>query len=172
MDADIVREVEFGRKMRGYDMGEVDAFLEKVEGMLRRKDLENENLQHKLEELMGARDAQGEKLQALNWSLSQLRTENASLAQQLQQAQEQLSQRDIQLQQLQADLAQTKSSLAIARTETINAEDKCVALTNAANAANAAKEKPARRVDLTQSLKNAGSAARKMTDSLKSLAKK
>ena len=31
MDADIVREVEFGRKLRGYDMAEVDAFLEKVE---------------------------------------------------------------------------------------------------------------------------------------------
>ena len=31
MDADIVKEVEFSRRMRGYDMGEVDAFLEKIE---------------------------------------------------------------------------------------------------------------------------------------------
>ena len=51
MDADIVKEVEFSRRMRGYDMGEVDAFLEKIEAMLRRRDLETENLQHKLEEL-------------------------------------------------------------------------------------------------------------------------
>ena len=34
MDADIVKEVEFSRKMRGYDMGEVDAFLEKIEACL------------------------------------------------------------------------------------------------------------------------------------------
>lgn len=171
MDADIVRDVEFGRKMRGYDMGEVDAFLEKVEAMLRRKELETENLQHKLEELTGARDAQGEKLQALNWSLSQLREENASLAQQLREAQAQLSQRDTQLQQLQADLAQAKSSLAIARTETINAEDRCAALTVAAQE-KPAQEKAPRKMDLAKSIKNAGSAARKMTESLKSLAKK
>lgn len=171
MDADIVRDVEFGRKMRGYDMGEVDAFLEKMEAMIRRKDLENENLQHKLEELTGARDAQGEKLEALNWSLSQLRTENAGLTQALQQAREQLTQRDIQIQQLQADLAQTKSSLAIARTETINAEDKCAALAVAAQE-KPAEEKQARKLDLTQSLKNAGSAAKKMTESLRNLAKK
>ena len=64
MDADIVKEVEFSRKMRGYDMGEVDAFLEKIEAMLRRRDLENENLQHRLEELDGAREAQSETLAA------------------------------------------------------------------------------------------------------------
>ena len=58
MDADMVREVEFGRKIRGYDMAEVDAFLEKMERTFRRKDLEQENLQHKLEELTGARDPQ------------------------------------------------------------------------------------------------------------------
>ena len=42
MDADMVREVEFGRKIRGYDMAEVDAFLEKMERTFRRKDLEQE----------------------------------------------------------------------------------------------------------------------------------
>ena len=57
MDADMVREVEFGRKMRGYDMAEVDAFLEKMERTFRRKDLEQENLQHKLEELTSGGEA-------------------------------------------------------------------------------------------------------------------
>ena len=128
MDADIVREVEFGRKLRGYDMAEVDAFLEKVETMLRRRDLEQENLQHKLEELTGARDAQGEKLEALNLSLSRLREENAQLTAQLAHEKQSAAQRNEQLQQLQAELAQARSSLAVARSETITAENRCHAL--------------------------------------------
>ena len=35
MDADIVREVEFSRGLRGYNVAEVDSFLERMEGMLR-----------------------------------------------------------------------------------------------------------------------------------------
>lgn len=166
MDADTVREVEFGRKMRGYDMAEVDAFLEQMEEAFRRRDLETEKLQHKLEELTGARDAQGEKLETLNRTLSGLREENARLESMLQQTQQELTTRNIQLQQLQSELAQTKSSLAVARSETINAEDRCVALTAAA------KEKPSYRVDLAKSLQSAGAAAKKVTESLKNLAKK
>ena len=166
MDADTVRDVEFGRKMRGYDMAEVDAFLEKMEEAFRRRDLETEKLQHKLEELAGARDAQGEKLETLNRTLSGLREENARLTDALQQARQELAARNTQLQQLQSELAQTKSSLAVARSETINAEDRCVALTAAA------KEKPSYKVDLAKSLRGAGNAAKKMTESLKNLAKK
>ncbi len=166
MDADTVRDVEFGRKMRGYDMAEVDAFLEKMEGAFRRRDLETEKLQHKLEELTGARDAQGEKLEALNKNLAGLREENARLANALQQAREELTTRNVQLQQLQSELAQTKSSLAVARSETINAEDRCIALTAAA------KEKPDYRAGLTKSLQSAGAAAKKVTAGLKNLAKK
>ena len=32
MDADIVREIEFSRSLRGYNTAEVDAFLERMEG--------------------------------------------------------------------------------------------------------------------------------------------
>ena len=128
MDADMVREVEFGRKMRGYDMAEVDAFLEKMERTFRRKDLEQENLQHKLEELTGARDAQGEKLETLNASISSLREENAQLKAQLDQERKSAAKRNEQLQQLQAELASARSSLAVARSETITAESRCHAL--------------------------------------------
>ena len=100
MDADMVREVEFGRKIRGYDMAEVDAFLEKMERTFRRKDLEQENLQHKLEELTGARDAQGEKLETLNASISSLREENAQLKAQLDQERQSAAKRNEQLQQV------------------------------------------------------------------------
>ena len=50
MDADIVREIEFSRSLRGYNTAEVDAFLERMEGMFRRRDLEQENLEKKLQE--------------------------------------------------------------------------------------------------------------------------
>ena len=49
MDADIVREVEFSRSLRGYNMAEVDSFLEQMEGMFRRRDLEQENTEKRLQ---------------------------------------------------------------------------------------------------------------------------
>ena len=48
MDADIVREVEFSRGLRGYNVAEVDSFLERMEGMLRRRDLELETCKRRL----------------------------------------------------------------------------------------------------------------------------
>ena len=158
MDADIVREVEFGRKLRGYDMAEVDAFLEKVESMLRRRDLEQENLQHKLEELTGARDAQGEKLEALNTSLSSLREENAQLKAQLAQEKQTAAQRNEQLQQLQAELAQARSSLAVARSETITAENRCHALETTVKTQPQTTRKP--ELDLTTGIQTAADLAK------------
>ena len=155
MDADMVREVEFGRKLRGYDMAEVDAFLEKVESTLRRRDLEQENLQHKLEELTGARDAQGEKLEALNLSLSRLREENAQLTAQLAQEKQTAAQRN---EQLQAELAQVRSSLAIARSETITAENRCHALETTVQAQPQAARKP--EFDLSTGIQTAAELAK------------
>ncbi len=158
MDADIVREVEFGRKLRGYDMAEVDAFLEKVESMLRRQDLEQENLQHRLEELTGARDAQGEKLEALNTSLGSLREENAQLKAQLDQQKQIAARQNEQLQQLQAELAQARSSLAVARSETITAENRCHALETTVQAQPQAARKP--ELDLAAGLQTAADLAK------------
>ena len=174
MDADMVREVEFGRKMRGYDMAEVDAFLEKMERTFRRKDLEQENLQHKLEELTGARDAQGEKLETLNASISSLREENAQLKAQLDQERQSAAKRNEQLQQLQAELASACSSLAVARSETITAESRCHALETTVKAQPQEARKP--ELDLTVGIQTAAGLAKsslqQISKGIKSLKKK
>ena len=173
MDADMVREVEFGRKIRGYDMAEVDAFLEKMERTFRRKDLEQENLQHKLEELTGARDAQGEKLETLNASIS-LREENAQLKAQLDQERQSAAKRNEQLQQLQAELASARSSLAVARSETITAESRCHALETTVKVQPREARKPEH--DLTVGIQTAAELAKsslqQMSKGIKSLKKK
>lgn len=94
MDADIVRDVEFSRKMRGYDMGQVDAFLQEIEAMLRRRDLEQENLQHKLEELSGARDAQSERMSILNGQVLLAQEENQRLADRVAQLEQELAEKE------------------------------------------------------------------------------
>ena len=69
MDADIVREIEFSRSLRGYNTAEVDAFLERMEGMFRRRDLEQENLEKKLQGLSRVKlyleDSQEDRLAVL-----------------------------------------------------------------------------------------------------------
>lgn len=174
MDADMVRDVEFGRKMRGYDMAEVDAFLEKMERTFRRKDLEQENLQHKLEELTGARDAQGEKLDALNASISSLREENAQLKAQLDQERQSAAKRNEQIQELQAELASARSSLAVARSETITAESCCHALEATVKAQPQEIRKP--ELDLTAGIQTAAELAKsslqQISKGIKSLKKK
>lgn len=174
MDADMVREVEFGRKMRGYDMAEVDAFLERMERTFRRKDLEQENLQHKLEELTGARDAQGEKLETLNASISSLREENAQLKAQLDQERQSAAKRNEQLQQLQAELASARSSLAVARSETITAESRCHALETTVKVQPREARKP--ELDLTVGIQTAAELAKsslqQISKGIKSLKKK
>lgn len=170
MDADMVREVEFGRKIRGYDMAEVDAFLEKMERTFRRKDLEQENLQHKLEELTGARDAQGEKLETLNASISSLREENAQLKAQLDQERQSAAKRNEQLQQLQAELASARSSLAVARSE----ESRCHALETTVKVQPREARKP--ELDLTVGIQTAAELAKsslqQISKGIKSLKKK
>ena len=119
MDADIVKEVEFSRKMRGYDMGEVDAFLEKIEAMLRRRDLENENLQHRLEELDGAREAQSEKLSILNGQVLLAQEENQRLTAKIEELQKELEEKEAWIETLEGSLTNTRTNLAAARSETL-----------------------------------------------------
>ena len=115
MDADIVKEVEFSRKMRGYDMGEVDAFLEKIEAMLRRRDLENENLQHRLEELDGAREAQSEKLSILNGQVLLAQEENQRLTAKIDELQKELEEKEAWIETLEGSLTSTRTNLAAAQ---------------------------------------------------------
>ena len=75
MDADIVREVEFSRGLRGYNVAEVDSFLERMEGMLRRRDLELENLEKKVEELTRDKEGQTENIRFLAVSLESAQQE-------------------------------------------------------------------------------------------------
>ena len=108
MDADIVKEVEFSRKMRGYDMGEVDSFLEKIEAMLRRRDLEAENLQHKLEELDGAREAQAEKISILNGQVLLTQEENDRLKGRVADLEKELAEKEAQLKALEGSRSEER----------------------------------------------------------------
>ena len=169
MDADIVKEVEFSRKMRGYDMGEVDAFLEKIEAMLRRRYLETENLQHKLKELDGAREAQTEKLSILNGQVLLAQEENQRLTAKIEELQKELEEKEAWIETLEGSLTNTRTNLAAARSETLAAEDRAKTLENAARKQN-------HREELQKRLTNAGSAAvdslKQVSRSIKSLKKK
>ena len=169
MDADIVKEVEFSRRMRGYDMGEVDAFLEKMETMLRRRDLENENLQHRLEELDGAREAQSEKLSILNGQVLLAQEENQRLTAKIEELQKELEEKEAWIETLEGSLTNTRTNLAAARSETLAAEDRAKTLENAARKQN-------HREEIQKRLTNAGSAAvdslKQVSRSIKSLKKK
>lgn len=132
MDADIVKEVEFSRKMRGYDMGEVDSFLEKIEAMLRRRDLETENLQHKLEELDGAREAQAEKISILNGQVLLTQEENDRLKGRVADLEKELAEKEAQLKALEGSLTSTRTNLAAAQSEALSAESRARSLEDAA----------------------------------------
>ena len=97
MDADTVKQVEFSRKMRGYDMGQVDAFLEDLEATLRRQSLERESMQHRLDELSGARDAQSERLSILNGQLLLTKEENQHLTERVAQLEKELEEKNARL---------------------------------------------------------------------------
>lgn len=164
MDANIVREVEFSRKMRGYDMGQVDAFLEEVEAMLRRRDLERENLQHKLEELSGARDAQSEKLSILNGQILLTQEENEKLTEKIQELTQALEKKDARIQELERRLEEAKKQPMPVTTKApvVPVEEK--------------PEKAASREELQKRFSDATTAAKdslkQMSQSLKSLRKK
>lgn len=132
MDADIVKEVEFSRKMRGYDMGEVDSFLEKIEAMLRRRDLEAEKLQHKLEELDGAREAQAEKISILNGQVLLTQEENDRLKGRVADLEKELAEKEAQLKALEGNLTSTRTNLAAAQSEALSAESRARSLEDAA----------------------------------------
>ena len=103
MDADTVKQVEFSRKMRGYDMGQVDAFLEDLEATLRRQSLERESMQHRLDELSGARDAQSEKLSILNGQLLLTKEENQHLTERVAQLEKELEEKNARIAELEKE---------------------------------------------------------------------
>ena len=114
MDADIVREVEFSRGLRGYNVAEVDSFLERMEGMLRRRDLELENLEKKVEELTREKDGQTENIRFLAVSLESTQRELAE-------AKAALEEKTQEAEDLRQELA------AMARAEALEAEQRCQA---------------------------------------------
>lgn len=114
MDADIVREVEFSRGLRGYNVAEVDSFLERMEGMLRRRDLELENLEKKVEELTRDKEGQTENIRFLAVSLE-------SAQQELEKTKAALEEKNRETVDLRQELA------AMAKAEALEAEQRCQA---------------------------------------------
>ena len=90
MDADIVREVEFSRTLRGYNMAEVDAFLEKMEGMFRRRDLEQENAEKRLQQEIQKGSVQEQQLALLRAELEDLRQQGQNTESELNRVREDL----------------------------------------------------------------------------------
>lgn len=121
MDADIVREIEFSRSLRGYNTAEVDAFLERMEGMFRRRDLEQENLEKKLQEQSQRGTEQENRISFLAAKVEEGQREAEALRAELANAQT----------ALEAEKAQTQSlneALAAARAEALQAEERCKVL--------------------------------------------
>ena len=131
MDADIVREVEFSRSLRGYNMAEVDAFLEQMEGMFRRRDLEQENAEKKLQQELqkGTEQAarladQAQQLALLTAELEEARKQTQDAQSQLSQAQEELDAERDRSKALQAELEHMRSALAAAQADAFQADQR------------------------------------------------
>lgn len=158
MDADIVREVEFSRGLRGYNVAEVDSFLERMEGMLRRRDLELENLQKKVDELTQLKDAQAEKVRFLAVSLEATQQELSS-------TKTALEEKTSEEEKLRQELQQARSNQAVAQSEALDAEQRCQVLEQSLTV----QQKPvARREELQKRLSEVSTAAK---DSWKQLSK-
>lgn len=121
MDADIVREVEFSRSLRGYNTAEVDSFLERMEGMFRRRDLEQENLEKKLQDQTQLTRAQEDKVRLLAVELERMQQEMDALR-------DQLTKADAALDGQKAQNAKLNDALAAARSEAVQAEERCKVL--------------------------------------------
>lgn len=121
MDADIVREVEFSRSLRGYNTAEVDSFLERMEGMFRRRDLEQENLEKKLQDQTQLTQAQEDKVRLLAVELERMQQEMDALR-------EKLTQADAALDGQKTQNAKLNDALAAARSEAVQAEQRCKVL--------------------------------------------
>ena len=87
MDAETVRNIEFSRSLRGYNITEVDLFLEKMESAFARRDLEAETLQKKIRDLTENKENQAEKIRKLGASLNASEKEKTELVQQLEESQ-------------------------------------------------------------------------------------
>ena len=121
MDADIVREVEFSRSLRGYNTAEVDSFLERMEGMFRRRDLEQENLEKKLQDQTQLTQAQEDKVRLMAVELERMQQEMDALR-------EKLTQADAALDGQRTQNAKLNDALAAARSEAVQAEQRCKVL--------------------------------------------
>lgn len=158
MDADIVREVEFSRGLRGYNVAEVDSFLERIEGMLRRRDLEMENLQKRVDELTQLKDAQAEKVRFLAVTLEATQQELTS-------AKAALEEKTAEEETLRRELQEARASQAVAQSEAVDAEQRCQVLEQSLTV----QQKPAvRREELQKRLSDVGTVAK---DSWKQLSK-
>ena len=124
MDADIVREVEFSRSLRGYNMAEVDSFLEQMEGMFRRRDLEQENAEKRLQQALRENADQARQLALLTAELEDVRRESQTLETQLTQTREALRAEELRSSQLNAELERTHSALAAAQADAVQAEQR------------------------------------------------
>lgn len=128
MDADIVREVEFSRTLRGYNMAEVDAFLEKMEGMFRRRDLEQENAEKRLQQEIQKGSVQERQLALLRAELEDLRQQGQNTESELNRVRENLHREEAYAARLQAELEQTRSALAAAQADAVQADQRCKVL--------------------------------------------
>lgn len=131
MDADIVREVEFSRSLRGYNMAEVDAFLEKMEGMFRRRDLEQEAAEKKYQQELQKGEAQAQQLALLSVKLEEAQkraldgqAELDRMQEALRRAQEALHAEEERTAALQEENAQLNAALSAARADAVQAEQR------------------------------------------------
>ena len=165
MDADIVREIEFTRGLRGYNVAEVDSFLERIEGMLRRRDLELENLQKKVQELTAEKAEQTERFEILSVTLGNAQQEEQALRQELEQTMTQLEAQKAEADRLRQELEQTRSSLAVAQAEAVGSEQRCQVLEQSLTTT---KQTAPSREELQKRLAGVGAAAK---DSWKQISK-
>ena len=124
MDADTVREVEFSRSLRGYNMAEVDAFLEQMEGMFRRRDLEQENAEKRLQQELQKNADQAQQLTLMTAELEGVRQESQTLETQLTQTREALHAEELRSSQLRSELEQMRAALAAAQADAVQAEQR------------------------------------------------
>lgn len=171
MDAETVRNIEFSRSLRGYNITEVDLFLEKMESAFARRDLEAETLQKKIRDLTENKENQAEKIRELGASLNASEKEKTELVQQLEESQKAEKTLQETVRQLQDSLEEVKARLEAAEKSVANAkkekEKPSAPSVPAEKKSQTASNGKASREVLQKKLKDAGSSAR---DSLKQLA--
>ena len=167
MDAETVRNIEFSRSLRGYNITEVDLFLEKMESAFARRDLETETLQKKIRDLTENKENQAEKIRELAASLNSMEDEKNGLAQELEETRKALEQMKEETQALRASLEDANGRLAAAQKKTA-ASEKEKPQTHAVQTEKGMPDEKNHRDAIQKKLQEAGNTAR---DSLRQLDK-